>query len=311
MFRRMDRHLIAIATGAVLLAVGAGSLRAAAINVPNGSFENQPNNYVNINIDSWQKSPKPEWYVETGGTFWNQLTGAFKNTPASSADHIDNCDGDQAIWLWVIPEVAIFQDYDSVDWNDPAPTHAFDARFEAGSSYQLTVGVLGSGGGMLEGASLEIGLYYRDASSNRVIVAATSITNSPVLFPNNTHFVDFQVRVPVVTSADPWAGQHIGVELRSTVSTNLQGGYWDLDNVRLTAIPPPVFTLSHAPAGSELRVSWPSVTGYQYQVEISQDLQNWVNDGDNLTGTGDELFRLIPTVGQTNGYVRVLATPVP
>ena len=309
MFRRMGSHLIATATA--VLAVSAGFIHAAVINIPNGSFENQSNNYVNINLDSWQKSPKPEGYVESGGTFWSQLTGAFKNPATTSPDHIDNCDGEQAIWIFVVPEVAIFQDYDSKDWNDPVPSHAFDARFDPGNSYQLTVGVIGGGGGMLEGASLEIGFYYRDAASNAVTVAATSITNTPARFPNNTHFVDFQARVPVVKPGDPWAGQHLGVQLRSTVSTNLQGGYWDLDNVRLIAIPEPVFSLSHAAAGSDLRIAWPSVTGYQYQMKTSQDLQTWRADGDILTGTGGELFRLVPTVGQTKGYFRVLATPVP
>jgi hypothetical protein len=73
-------------------------------------------------------------------------TGIFKNSPTNSSDHIDNCDGDQAIWLFAVPEVALFQDNNSVDWDDPAPTHAFDAKFEIGKSYQLTVGLLGGRG---------------------------------------------------------------------------------------------------------------------------------------------------------------------
>ncbi len=305
----MGRHLTAIATGTAVLAILTGMVRATVINIPNASFESQTNN-IDINIDSWQKSAKPDWYDESSGFLWSQLTGAFRNTPTNSADHIDNCDGNEAIWLFADLEVAIFQDYDSMDWNDPTPTHAFDARFDVGQSYQLTVGVIGGGGVMLEGASLDIGLYYRDAASNKVTVAATSITNTAVLFPNNTHLVDFQVRVPTVKPGDAWAGQHVGVQFLSTVITNLQGGYWDLDNVRLEAILDPP-TLNFTPAGPDLRISWSSATGYQYQLKISEDLEFWSDYDSPLPGTGGEVFKLVPTSGQTNAFFAVLAIPAP
>ena len=86
---------------------------------------------------------------------------------------------------------------------------------------------------MPQGATLQIGLYYRDANSNAVMVAATSITNSSAAFPTNTHFVQYQVHVPGVKPTDPWAGKNIGIELLSTTDFTLAGGYWDIDNVRL------------------------------------------------------------------------------
>jgi len=104
----------------------------------------------------------------------------------------------------------------------------------------MTVGVIGTGGGMVEGATLELSLYFRDAASNRVTVASVSITNTPSAFSNSTHLVDFQVTVPVVKPTDPWAGQHLGIQLLSTVDPALQGGYWDLDNVRLSSTLEPV-----------------------------------------------------------------------
>ena len=174
----MSRYFIAFIAGLSALAAGIGRSHAESINVPNGSFESPITPYVSINIDSWQKAAKPDWYVESGGFLLGYNVGLFKNSPTNSADHIDNCDGNQAIWLFVVPEVALFQDYDSIDWASPVPTHAFDARFEAGKSYELTVGVIGTGGGMLPGVTLELGLYYRDAASNQVTVAAVSITNS-------------------------------------------------------------------------------------------------------------------------------------
>ena len=210
---------------------------AASVSIPNHSFEIPRSNFVSILIDSWQKTPKPDWYVEGGGFTWDQLTGAFNNPATNSSGHITNCDGHQAIWLFAVPEVGLFQDHNSMDFEDPEPTHAFDARFEVGKSYHLTVGVIGTGGGMQQGATLELSLYYRDSASNRVAVAATTLTNLVTIFSNNTYLVDCRVNVPTVRSNDAWAGQNIGMLLLSTVTTNLQGGYWDLDNVRLVEGP--------------------------------------------------------------------------
>ncbi len=221
------------------LALGASRAAGATINVPNRSFEFPTNDYVSIVIDSWQKTPKPDGYVEGNGFYWVQLTGAFTND-ARTASYIRNCDGTQAIWLMAVPEVGLFQDYDSIGSNETVPSHAFDAIYEPGKSYQLTVGLFGGGAGgnygMLLGATLEVSLYYRDASSNRVTVAATTITNSSELFTSNTNLIDFTVTVPTVKSGDPWADKHIGIQLLSTVTPELQAGYWDLDNVRLVSI---------------------------------------------------------------------------
>src|SRR5712675_2039254 len=63
----------------------------ASIAVPNGSFESQgagPPYYANINIDSWQKAPKPDYFNEnTFGFLWVQTAGAFFDTnPYSNRD---------------------------------------------------------------------------------------------------------------------------------------------------------------------------------------------------------------------------------
>jgi len=202
--------------------------------IPNGSFESPTTTFASPFIDSWQKTPRPDWYDETGGFLWTQLTGQFSNQPPS---YIDNCDGKQAAWMFVIPEVGIFQDYDH-------PTnHAFNATYEIGKSYDLAVGIIGTGGNMQLGATFEFALYYWDAASNTVVVAATSVTNSPSVFSNNTHFIDFHTDSGFVKASDPWAGQHIGVRLLSSITdTNLEGGYWDLDNVLLTSIRAPALS---------------------------------------------------------------------
>lgn len=295
----------ALLMGAVCL------LRAETIPVPNSSFESPATLFVDLAIDSWQKTPKPDWYVESGGFTWSQLTGAFKNTPAGNFDHIDNCDGQQAIWTFAVPGAGVFQDYNSVDWNDAEPTHAFDASYEVGKAYRLTVGVIGMGGGMSNGATAQISLYFRDATSNQVTVAAASITNSPTVFSNRTHLVDFSASVPTVRPDDSWAEQHIGIQILSTVTTNLQGGYWAFDNVRLESFAEPTVTLTAVAEPAGLRISWPSATSYAYQIQFSENLNAWEDVDAPLTGTGGALSKLISTAGRTNVFVRVLAHPSP
>ena len=278
--------------------------------IPNGSFELPATAFVSINFNSWQKPPKPDWYVEGGGYLWNQLTGVFKNTAAGQPDHLVNCDGNQAVWLFAVPEVELFQDYDTVASNQTTPSHGFDARFEVGKAYDLTVAVNGGGGNMLEGAPLELGLYFRDAEGRRVGVAATTVTNSLEAFPVHTRFVDYQVRLPTVQAGDAWAGQHIGVRFLSTVSPEMQGGYWDLDDVRLTATADPKFSVAVESTDSGVRLSWPSVTGFLYQVESSEDFHTWSGYGTLLAGTGDELAEPVPSLG-SRSFFRVRATAAP
>jgi len=233
-----DRVLWAFAAAAVSLATWTGTLRAGTIYVPNGSFESPVvppvTPYAIPDLNAWEKSDQPAWYdpSQNYDTQWADLMGTFYNVPFPD-EFIDNCEGIQAAFLFALPDVAIFQDYNSIDDTSPTPSHAFNATFNVGRSYNLTVGVIGGGGGMKPGATLRLSLYYRDASSNMVTVAATIITNSATLFPTNTHLVDFQVHVPTVQPGDAWAGQNIGVQIASTVGFDIPGGYWDLDNVRL------------------------------------------------------------------------------
>ena len=53
------------------------------------------------------------------------------------------------------------------------------------------------------------------------------------------HFQDFSFVLPSVLVTDAWAGANIGVQLLSTADFGNMGGYWDVDNVRLTSVPEP------------------------------------------------------------------------
>ncbi len=198
-----------------------------AIEVPNGSFEGPATVFADPRIEVWQKSPKPAWYDESGGYLWEQLTGVFLNTAVGSVDHVENLDLNQGLFLFALPEVSVFQDAESV------PDTGLEVRFEPGRSYGLTAGVLGGGGGMSNGVTLELRVYYRDPAGERVPVAVTVVTHTPTEFPSRNRLVDYAVAVPVVNDGDPWAGRPLGIEFRSTVAPDLGGGYWDLDQVRL------------------------------------------------------------------------------
>jgi hypothetical protein len=280
----------------VLLASLSGALGANII-VPNASFEfPAPSPFFPYStiLDSWQKTPKPDWYDDGGGLYlWEQLSGIFKNTPVGSSDHIVNCDGAHAAWLMAVPEVCFFQDYDSIGSNETNASHAFNAIYEPGKSYQMTVGLFGGGaggnGGMYLGATIELSLYYRDANSNRVIVAATTITNSAELFTSNTNLVDFAVTVPTIQAGDAWAGQNIGIQFLSTVSTNLQGGYWDLDNVRLVSVVTPQLVNPTVP-NNQFQFTLRSEPGLRFEILASTNATlattNWtvLSTVTNVTG---------------------------
>ncbi len=211
--------------------IGVFKSAAGSIPIPNASFETPVTAFVSVFFDSWTPAPKPDWYEETGGFLWNQLTGLFKNPVAGSADHIDNCDGNQAAWLFAIPEVALSQSLGSPDSQGGGQESS--VRFEPGKAYRLTVGLIGGGGAMLPGVTLQMELGYRDLSSNLLTVASCTITNDPAVLSSTTHFVDFEASLPVVKPEDAWADKTVEIRFRSTVSSELRGGYWDLDHVRL------------------------------------------------------------------------------
>jgi hypothetical protein len=266
---------------------------SSIIKAPDGSFESPVTPFVDTRIDGWQKAPKPAWFDESVNGPWDNLMGLFLNTPPSDPRHIDNCDGNQAAYLFASPQVAIFQDYDSTDWSHPAPTHAFNVTFQPGKSYTLTVGVIGGGGGMTNGATMQLSLYYRDSASNFVTVAATTITNTPANFPTTTHLVDYQVQVPGVRPTDAWAGQHIGVQLLSTVGFDAAGGYWDVDNVRLAEMVAPAFGTTGSSNG-QFSFNVLSEPGVKFEIIASSalgaPLSGWTSLGTFTNTTGSSRF---------------------
>ena len=284
--------LCKVVAGLAVLAAWVCPLQAGTVYVPNASFESPvaPANPGALpQIDSWQQMPTWDYYKS--GVFLNQV-GPY---------YIYNGDGNQAAFMFVdTNQTAIFQDYESTDWSNSVPTYAFNATFDVGKSYTLTVAVLGGTNvyyPMQEGTRMELSLYYRDSSSNKVTVAATSITNSWALFSTSSNaplFIDFHVQVPTVKSTDPWAGQHIGVQfLAPAVSPNLLGGYWDLDNVRLVSSVPTAL-LAPAWTNGQFAFTLQSEPGLSFEILATTNLAlpaaNWTNLGTLSNPTGSTNF---------------------
>ena len=101
---------VVVFLGIIVWCSAALGVRAGEVTVPNGSFESPSTNYVSVIIDDWVKPPKPDWYQEGGGFLWTQLTGLFRNPISPNPSHIDNMDGDQALWLFAVPEVGLVQE---------------------------------------------------------------------------------------------------------------------------------------------------------------------------------------------------------
>ena len=244
LFRNDSINFYPIASRGKLRAVCAGLLlsgvsgQAQPISVPNFSFESptapSSSPYVNVLVDSWQKIPEPAYYGPAIGTPygipWIGTAGVFLDV-----NPYVNHDGTQAGYILGFPQVTLFQDYNS------SATHDFNATFEVGKSYNLTLGVFGKST-LAPGSTLGLSLYYLDGLNNHVAVGSTTVTYSSAAFPTTgpLSLVDYQVNVPTVQAGDAWAGKNIGIQLESTTPLQMStGGNWDFDNVRLTAVPEP------------------------------------------------------------------------
>jgi hypothetical protein len=166
--------------------------------------------------------PQPPNVEPPGGMEWSQLTGIFPNSPPDSPDHITNVDGVQVGYLFAFSGVGLYQD--------------LEATYQAGLSYHLNLRMLGAGF-IAEGDRFEISLYYRDDASVPVPLAITPVEFGLEQFPTVTLLIEQGVSLAEVQPDDAWAGRNIGIQLLAT--SGVGSGYWDVDAVRLTAVPEP------------------------------------------------------------------------
>jgi hypothetical protein len=208
---------------------GGNMVRAQSVYVPNADFGlpvvTDQGTDVALNMISWEASPQQN-YGEIG---------VFGNLP-DDGEFIVNCDGPQAAYIFEDPGLALFQDYDAVD-STGAPSHAFSATYQAGSSYQLQAGFIASADflDLLPGAILQMSLYYRDVLGDMETLACTNVVYDTNVFTSDTNFVQYTLNLPTVQAGDAWAGQHIGIQFLPTGS--ITGGFWDVGNVQLWVTP--------------------------------------------------------------------------
>jgi hypothetical protein len=238
---RKPLSAVSVLAGISFLLVLPDAALSQSISVPNGSFESQSGVGqpfgVNVLLDSWQKPPNPG-YPEGGSNnfFWIQSAGAFVGTAPTSPNPYSNLLGTQAAYVLSLPGAGIFQDNKSVDWS--GATNGLNTTFQVGRSYNLTIGLFGKG---MENnfSTLQLSLYYLNATNGMVSVGATTVTfNTNTFNPAGPFSLkDYTVSVPTVQASDAWAGRNIGISILSAQGTG--AGYWDMDNVRLTAVPEP------------------------------------------------------------------------
>jgi hypothetical protein len=181
----------------------------------NGSFETpivDPNGFPAL--------PYVEGWMEKDVDTQNSTnTGVFANTAPGSADRMENADGAQLAFLGSQQGNGLFQDV--------AGTYQVDC------AYRLTVGVGISQryppSDLTPVGTIELVLTYRDGAQSVDIVSQTVEAKGL----SSTRLQDFWVYLGAVRPGDAWAGKGIGVAIRAT---GVAGGFWDLDNVRLTEV---------------------------------------------------------------------------
>jgi len=265
----------------------------SSINVPNFSFELPVTAYAYPLINNWEVTAQPSDFDTNVFGAWDELAGEFANLPAGQPGSVVNANGNQLAYFFAYPQLGIFQDYESVDWTGVA-SHAFNATYDAGKAYTLTVGLTTSSYEPLtEGSTLSLSLYYRDAGGNQVTIASTTASYDTNLFANPFSLIDFRATIPEVKATDPWAGQYIGIEILSTVNPYLIGGVWDLDNVRLDETVAPALTNPQS-ANGQFSLTLQSEPGLAFEILSAGNPAtpgtNWTSLGVITNVTGSSVF---------------------
>jgi hypothetical protein len=229
------RSIVLLGAAAVFL-ISRSISPAQPLSVPNFSFENPtvPDAfpYVSTIIDSWQKNPQPAYFdPNTFGFSWDQSSGVFLDNFAGNPAPLSNRDGNQGAFVQDFPGAGFHQDYNS------SASHDFNVTYTVGQAYQLTAGFLGKGA-LAAGDTLMMTLYYGDYANGNT-VGSTAIVYDPLTFADQTKLTDFSVTIPTVQAGDAWANQTLGIAIVDISGPERGQAYWDLDNVRLQAIPEP------------------------------------------------------------------------
>lgn len=232
----MRRSKVTFALGSLAACSISMAAVAAPISVPNFSFETPvvPTGVpaaplTNPATDKWSTfDPTP---LDVGGGFFlNADDGVFPNEPVGEPDSFTNHHGNQLAYIGTEGGNAFFQ--------------LLTDTYASGQEYSLTVGVGRSfGSPPSANDALRMVLYYLDNGGNRQEISSVSATHTPGAPLSPTLLQDFTTTTPTLTAGHPAIGKQIGILLTTTGTV---GGFFDMDNVRLNAVPEPgsVLTIS-------------------------------------------------------------------
>lgn len=201
--------------------------KADSIPIPNHSFETP---VIDPNTNPFLAVPFTASWTEDDNDPCSLNTGTFFNTPPGSDNHLFNVDGNQLAFLGSMDGNALWQ--------------CLPATYQQDKNYRLTVGVcISAAFPPPEGTPLILALHYLsdpNLALNYLSDPNIAYVNVPAPPPSSRTIEDFSVNLPAVLPSDPWADKNIGIAIRATGAA---GGFWDLDNVRLTEYPlTPEFT---------------------------------------------------------------------
>ncbi|NQV33556.1 MAG: hypothetical protein HQ515_12765, partial [Phycisphaeraceae bacterium] len=206
----------------MMLSFWATSAWSTLVVIENPSFE-----APQVDPNAFQALPMvDQWIEQDNDVEYSANTGVFPNPDINSPGHLAHAHGKQLAFLG------------SEQGNSLA--QILTAQYEPGVAYRMTVSVGVSG--MFPPSELNsLALVFYTMDSNEPVdVVTQSVSTSGV---SSTALVDYSVVTRIVTSDHAWAGQPIGIAIRSVGPAS---GFWDLDHVRVEELAPVALDIENA-----------------------------------------------------------------
>lgn len=216
---------IACGVAALGMLAVAAPVHAALLPLSNGSFESPTTVFATPGATDWL-TDGPVHDPQFG---FNPYTGVFVNTDAAAPDHISNLDQSQAAYIGTQTGNFFSQ---SLTTAGPGNT-TIPVTVQGGQHYTLSVGVARSlTSPPAETDLLRIALFWIDDAQQQHNFASTDIPNSTAnaLSPN---LLKYFTAESDLAAGDPAVGHQIGVLLTTVGDV---GGFFDMDNVTLSAV---------------------------------------------------------------------------
>ncbi len=218
----LSRFVSKVLSAAVFAAGAMAASPASAVTILNHSFENPvvPSGGLPAIplITDWERAGVEVINPAVPGVPLIEV-GVFLNQPVGQLGHLSGIDGNQAAFL------ASTTTHSATQW--------LSETFDAGAKYEMKALFAVSFFSPSSTDRLFMELLARDGSNTVSTVGALEVDVAGKGL-NAASFVELGFET---TAGAGVAGQTVGVRFRAV---GAQGGYWDVDNVRLTeTLPPP------------------------------------------------------------------------